>query len=454
MISFVDWKLKGTAEFRQYDNFTSSLDIYGEIPEGWTYQLYISCKGNLNIVNLTNENNTHLYALFTADMLSINGLYYFQVKASMLERTETKVKHTNIISAVVNKSLSGDSKWPVLPTEFTDYENTIKELVLDAELAIEKVPYIGDNTNWYVWDPKTKSFVDTGVSAAGSGSGGTVYMRVSGGYIQYSNDNKTWIDLISVDSLKGQDGYSPFASVTETDDGAEITITDKTGTTTATVKNGKNGATGAPGKDGVTPNIQIGAVTTLDAGSDATASMTGTAAEPLLNLGIPKGADGESETWELLSDTTLDEDVNYIKLTIPPCKKIRAYFEGHQVFSDGSETSNNFTTLTPSFTVDGVAVIYPFYVLNLASRFNSDIVSVINFDISTPPFATGSLFRVFPSGRNTVQNYTYAQEEIAITEASVITGIRIAPHYKYVSGQGDIGRLASGGRFWVYGVKS
>ena len=38
---------------------------------------------------------------------------------------------------------------------------------------------------------------------------------------------------------------------------------------------------------------QIGTVTTLPAGSDATASMGGTAENPLLDLGIPKGADGQ-----------------------------------------------------------------------------------------------------------------------------------------------------------------
>lgn len=142
----------------------------------------------------------------------------------------------------------------------------------------------------------------------------------------------------------GADGYSPVAKVEETADGAKITITDKTGTTEATVKNGKDGANGAPGtdgkdgapgkdgadgapgKDGVTPtigangnwylgdedtgkpsrgatgpqgtpgktpDIKIGTVTTLPAGSEATASMGGTAAQPTLNLGIPKGADGD-----------------------------------------------------------------------------------------------------------------------------------------------------------------
>lgn len=51
---------------------------------------------------------------------------------------------------------------------------------------------------------------------------------------------------------------------------------------------------GAQGDTGATPNLQIGAVTTLEAGSSATASITGTAANPILNLGIPKGADGAS----------------------------------------------------------------------------------------------------------------------------------------------------------------
>lgn len=170
---------------------------------------------------------------------------------------------------------------------------------------------------------------------SGSGGGGSVEMRVADGYIQYSTDGETWENLIAVADLKGdtgpqgpkgdtgtpgQDGYSPSASVAETDDGAEITITDKTGTTTATVKNGKDGAAGAagsPGKDGVTPNIQIGTVTTLDAGADATASMTGTAAEPLLNLGIPKGADGSEKDWEVVADVIVEsEDVTYYRYDV------------------------------------------------------------------------------------------------------------------------------------------
>lgn len=55
---------------------------------------------------------------------------------------------------------------------------------------------------------------------------------------------------------------------------------------------GDPGAPGADGEDGITPEFSIGSVTTLGAGSKAFATITGTKEKPVLNLGIPKGADG------------------------------------------------------------------------------------------------------------------------------------------------------------------
>lgn len=54
---------------------------------------------------------------------------------------------------------------------------------------------------------------------------------------------------------------------------------------------GQKGDPGEPGKNGMTPNLQIGTVTTLPAGSPATAEITGTAANPVLSFGLPRGAD-------------------------------------------------------------------------------------------------------------------------------------------------------------------
>lgn len=52
-------------------------------------------------------------------------------------------------------------------------------------------------------------------------------------------------------------------------------------------------ANNAQGPTGATPNLTIGTVTTLAAGSPATAEITGTPEDPVLNLGIPRGVDGD-----------------------------------------------------------------------------------------------------------------------------------------------------------------
>lgn len=52
------------------------------------------------------------------------------------------------------------------------------------------------------------------------------------------------------DGESGSDGYSPIATVVETDYGAEISITDVNGTTAATIYNGKDGENGEKGEQG------------------------------------------------------------------------------------------------------------------------------------------------------------------------------------------------------------
>ena len=48
----------------------------------------------------------------------------------------------------------------------------------------------------------------------------------------------------------GSDGFSPIATVTQTETGATISIQDKSGTTTATISNGAKGDKGDPGDTG------------------------------------------------------------------------------------------------------------------------------------------------------------------------------------------------------------
>ena len=153
------------------------------------------------------------------------------------------------------------------------------------------------------------------------GGGGTpgkdgreIELQNSGTAIQWRYvGDESWTDLVQLSEITGTKGDPG-------EDGITPTI-------------GENGNwylgetdTGKPSR-GETPNIKIGTVQTLDPGNQATASMSGTPENPLLNLGIPKGEkgdpgedaeSGDSYTLPIMSDTQLgggkavsktDEDV-------------------------------------------------------------------------------------------------------------------------------------------------
>ena len=68
------------------------------------------------------------------------------------------------------------------------------------------------------------------------------------------------------------------------------------------------------GADGSTPNLTIGTVETLPSGSEATATITGDKENPVLNLGIPKGADGQGGSGE--GGISYDDMKSYVDLQI------------------------------------------------------------------------------------------------------------------------------------------
>ena len=164
-------------------------------------------------------------------------------------------------------------------------------------------PTIGKNGNWYLGS------TDTGKPSRGAdGTPGATGAPGKDG--APGADGK---DVITPTIGKNGNWYLGSTDTGKPSRGAG-------GTPGATGAPGKDGAPGADGKDGITPaigengnwylgntdtgkpsrgengavpDIQIGTVTTLPAGSDATASMGGTAENPLLNLGIPRGADGQ-----------------------------------------------------------------------------------------------------------------------------------------------------------------
>lgn len=89
---------------------------------------------------------------------------------------------------------------------------------------------------------------------------------------------------------------TPTASATTLEPDEEATASYANGHFTFGIPQGVQGQPGQPGQPGVTPDFSIGTVQTLQPSQQATASITGTAEHPVLNLGIPQGVQGDPAT--------------------------------------------------------------------------------------------------------------------------------------------------------------
>lgn len=103
------------------------------------------------------------------------------------------------------------------------------------------------------------------------GSGGESYIYIphvsQEGIISWTNDgglpNPPPVNIRGPQGQAGEDGFSPIASVEQTNDGAIVTITDETSTTTAVIKNGVDGKDGSQGPIGETGPEGFSPVVTL-----------------------------------------------------------------------------------------------------------------------------------------------------------------------------------------------
>ena len=92
----------------------------------------------------------------------------------------------------------------------------------------------------------------------------------------------------------GDPGTDAIVTNSGTDEDVVLDFTIPAGETGATGPTGPTGPAGEDGVDGETPTITIGTVTTGDPGTEASATITGTAPNFVLNLTIPQGPTGPS----------------------------------------------------------------------------------------------------------------------------------------------------------------
>ena len=105
------------------------------------------------------------------------------------------------------------------------------------------------------------------------------------------NNNDNELERWAIEKIRRDQKFKPNCCfiIPTGPTGPGTGITGPTGPTGAT---GEVGPTGPTGADAETPTISIGTVTTGNPGTEATATITGTAPNFLLNLTIPQGPTG------------------------------------------------------------------------------------------------------------------------------------------------------------------
>lgn len=334
MIRFDDWLLtkdEGPVIARQYDNLTRRLEILGDIPEGWSWTLLVQADKHLDIIALAPMEGG-LGVDLTKEMLAIGGYHTLQLKGTKGEL----VRHTNQLhNVLIPASLSGDANWPEVPSEFSQIEANIRELGAHP-------PIPGDGGFWMVWDLEKKEYVTSdlplpNVSVGPAGKAATIEVgeTVTGdpgtqaAVENTGTENAAVLRFTIPRGAVGPTGATPDISVEVTGlpAGAEPTVS-VSGTPEKPVislgipqgKQGDPGGKGDPGDPGQTPNITIGQVETLPAGSPVTASITGQTPNLVLNLGIPQGqqgASGQAATIEIAETETVSSDTPAAMVELP-----------------------------------------------------------------------------------------------------------------------------------------
>ena len=179
---------------------------------------------------------------------------------------------------------------------------------------------------------------------------------------------------------------------------------------------GQTGPQGATGATGATPNLTIGTVTTLEPDSPATATITGTAENPVLSLGIPKGDTGEvsqAEFDEVADDVSaLKEDLNQITVEKSDERQLYDNSDSHIIncYSNGLKflSSNSHRILyipcepNTEYTISADSSIWTAY-----GVYQSESEPVANGDAMSFSSASSAI-TVTENGRKYITNTTEA----------------------------------------------
>ena len=166
MIQFKDWRLEwdGSPVAMQFDNGSVRLEIVGEMPTGYDWELLVrEPEGGMDILALEKQPDG-VGVLLKRENLPKWGTYALQLRGT-LQADGTTQRHSTVAEVLVPESLSGDTAWPEIPAAFRQLEARLKELAAHP-------PKPGSEGYWLLWDAEEGAYHDSNLPVGAGGPKG------------------------------------------------------------------------------------------------------------------------------------------------------------------------------------------------------------------------------------------------------------------------------------------
>ena len=193
----------------------------------------------------------------------------------------------------------GDASTPLTPSEYEQFVAKVANDANRAEAGAESAEASASEASASA-EQATLSAQASEASAlrsASSAQNAQTSERNASEYAQNASESATSAENAKDDAENARDKILSMRATAETlAEGSQATASYSDGLLTLGIPRGDTGARGEKGETGetgATPNLSIGTVETLEPTESATATITGTAENPVLNLGIPQGKTGE-----------------------------------------------------------------------------------------------------------------------------------------------------------------
>ena len=229
--------------------------------------------------------------------------YKGKVKVNLVGSIVTETEVTDRLTTYSVEALDVDEDVPICgeesqPISPSEYEQFVAKVANDANRAEQSAT--DAKTYADEAEASAQNASESASASAVSASDSARSATASAESAQNASEIAVEVEVMKNEVELAKDKVLGMRATAETlEAGSDATASYSDGLLTLGIPRGDQGIQGIQGETGATPNLTIGTVETLAPTEDATATITGTAENPVLNLGIPKGDTGEVSLEDL-----------------------------------------------------------------------------------------------------------------------------------------------------------